>query len=196
MQRPGLLLSFLLAIVISLPAGCQHEDRAVVAPNVTEVVPADPGDLVWVATPFRGRYETTFTDPLTPPPFLEFTIWGEGVATMLGASTWMGPSLVDLTVVPPAQSGTAVFVAADGSTFLMTYAGITGPGPDATYDVAFHGAFSISDGTGRFDGATGGGSYSGTASNILGVGEITYDGVITSAHGAGLRPGLPGTTPH
>jgi len=82
-----------------------------------------------------------------------------------------------------------VFTAANGDQFLMTFAGITGPGPDLVVDTAFQGDFTISDGTGRFAGATGEGTYEGTASTTLGTGEITYDGTITVVKPTDPPPG-------
>ena len=109
---------------------------------------------------------------------------------MLGASVWEGPSTVDLTQLPPVQTSTALFTAADGSQILMTAVGVGLPGPDPVYDVAFAGTFELSDGTGRFAGATGSGTYEGIASNGLAIGEISYDGTITLPTPPGLAPGI------
>ena len=176
-----LLFVFLLSAL--LLAGCSESDSIVAPqtadPALTVTAPVASGTPGSVTLPFRGRYDTTFTAPTTPPPFLEFYIWGEGRATLLGASTWEGPSSVDLTQLPPVQTSTAVFTAADGSQFTMLAIGVGLPGPDEVYDVGFEGTFTLSDGTGRFAGISGSGVYSGFASNSLGVGEISYDGTMT-----------------
>jgi len=185
MQRRVMQLGCLFVVFVSLFAGCSDSDPAFVGPELTSQSASNSDREQSVAAvpklvtkPFRGRYATTFTAP-TPPPFVEFEIWGSGVATLIGASTWYGPSFGDFTKVPPVQTGTAWFTAANGDQFLMTYAGIALPGPDPVFDIAFEGNFSISDGTGRFAGATGAGTYEGIASSSLAIGEITYDGTIT-----------------
>jgi hypothetical protein len=109
------------------------------------VAPIQAGGPVEVTLPFRGQYNTTFSPPSTPPPFLEFYIQGEGLATSLGVSIWEGPSTVDLTQFPPTQTSTAVFTSADGSQFTMLATVVTGPGPDAVYDVGFQGTFTLHD---------------------------------------------------
>jgi hypothetical protein len=171
------------ALSALLAAGCSDSD-SILAPQTADPAlnagaPATAGVPVSVTLPFRGRYSTTFTLPTTPPPFLEFYIWGEGVATALGTSSWEGPSSVDLTQLPPVQTATSVFTAADGSQFTMSSIGFALPGPDAVYDVGFEGNFTISAGTGRFSGISGSGVYRGIASNSLAAGEISYDGTVT-----------------
>ena len=192
MQRHAMQLGCLLVVFVFLLAGCLESDPLVGPQTTGQAV--DPDPIVEevpgpVTMPFRGHYTTTFTPSTTPPPVFNFDIFGVGVATVVGASTWEGPTVVDLTQVPPVQTGTAVFTTADGDEFLMTYAGIAFPGPDPVFDVGFSGGFTLSDGTGRFAGVTGSGSYHGTASNSLAIGEITYEGTITAVRPPDPPPG-------
>ena len=123
---------FLLVVFAFTVSACSQSDPVVAPLHETDKGAVESGALGadgsgLVTKPFRGQYATTFTLPTTPPPFLEFYIWGEGVATLLGSSSWEGPSYVDLTQIPPVQTSIAMFTAADGSQILMTAVGISVP---------------------------------------------------------------------
>ena len=72
-----------------------------------------------------------------------------------------------------------VFTAANGDQLFATYAGTMEPRPDGPHAVKGH--FVITGGTGRFAGATGGGSFEGSediSRVVIGEGEISLLGRI------------------
>ena len=103
------------------------------------------GELV----PFNGVLEGTVTRSLPPPP-IHVDIAATGTATQLGMF------VVDIPhdVVPPNAVGSYHFVAANGDTLTATFTGLSAPA-----DVGFLYIVelaTITGGTGRFAGATGG----------------------------------------
>ena len=89
--------------------------------------------------------------PGTFPVLATITSYGEGTSTHLGKVT--SSAVVTLTWTPTGiwSAGTATTVAANGDRLCSTQSGwTTGPG-------AFVGTFTITGGTGRFEGATGSG---------------------------------------
>lgn len=72
-----------------------------------------------------------------------------------------------------------VFVAANGDQLFATYAGTLEPQPEGPHAVKGH--FVVTGGTGRFAGATGGGTFEGTediSRVVIGEGEIALSGRI------------------
>ena len=99
--------------------------------------------------PFKGSLEGTVTRSLPPPP-ISVLVEGAGTATHLGLFT------VDIPheVVPPNASGFYNFVAANGDTLTAEFTGVSAPAaPGLLYIVE---TATITGGTGRFAGATGG----------------------------------------
>ena len=182
-----LLLSSLLIIV-----GCSGEDPA--APRITGIdqsVTASDNQVVSEGSgydqgemkknnrmvPFRGTYTTEVAEAgFEPPSTALLDLWGEGHATHLGKSTWYSLSSVDITT--GAQWGSTVEIAANGDEFHYDYLG--GSGVDEETGLSFFsGDWTVTGGTGRFAGATGGGTYAGTADVSIGTGEITLVGEIS-----------------
>ena len=128
--------------------------------------------------PFEASIDTVIS-PQGPcgPTCLALTIAGSGQARHLGRTTIDGPSQID--VATGAQSGTSVLTAADGSELEIAFEGAFVPGPGPA-DATFSGDWTVLSGSGRFDGATGSGTYSGTASGASGllhlVGTISNPG--------------------
>lgn len=131
--------------------------------------------------PFKGTYKTF-------PVLLEtdkngtltFKIPSEGKATHLGKSTWYSLSTVSNTEVDPSpwdQTGSSIFTAADGSQLKGHFVGTTGPTED--YPFVGQGTYFITEGTGRFKGATGQGSYSYFVNPEDFVGLLTFEGTLT-----------------
>lgn len=107
--------------------------------------PAAAGEQV----PFKGSLEGTVTRSLPPPP-ISVLVEGVGTATQLGLFT------VDIPheVVPPNGIGSYHFVAANGDTLTAEFTGVSAPAaPGFLYIVE---TATITGGTGRFAGATGG----------------------------------------
>ena len=127
--------------------------------------------------PFRGTYATVVAEAgFIPPTTALLDLWGDGYATHLGKSTWYSLSSVD--VVTGVQSGSTVEIAANGDEFHYDYLGGSTQDP-ATGKATFWGDWVVTGGTGRFAGATGGGTYEGTADGTQGTGEITLIGEIS-----------------
>lgn len=110
------------------------------------------------------------------PACLELEIGGEGVATYLGRTEIQGPSQVDL--LQGLQTGTSTLTAANGDTIVIAIEGTAqASGPAPTDPVTFQGAWVVIGGTGRFEDATGSGTYSGSAAGT--VGQFTLEGNIS-----------------
>lgn len=179
------ILSLSAFFLMVLLVGCSGEDLT--APDA-----AGPGSLAAKAAsnpvedqmdmngsnqmvPFRGRYDTVVGPPNDEG---EFSIWGEGQATHLGRNTWYSLSSID---AEGNQTGSTAAVAANGDEFHYSYEGGSTP-PDATGALTFWGEWVCTGGTGRFEGATGGGTYEGTANVFVGVGQINLVGEISRPH--------------
>jgi hypothetical protein len=99
--------------------------------------------------PFKGVLEGTVSRSDPPPP-LQVVITGGGTATQLGLFSVQIPH----TVTPPNGHGFYYFVAANGDTLSAKFDGISAPAdPGFLYIIE---TATITGGTGRFAGATGG----------------------------------------
>jgi hypothetical protein len=139
-------------------------------------VPAFASDLV----PFQAVIQTQ------PTPTgscgigcLQLEIGGIGQATHMGRIEINGPSHVDLIL--ERQTGTSVLTAANGDTLVIAFSGtvhLTGPNPNDP--VTFEGEWTVIGGSGRFAGAKGAGTYTGSAAGDAGtlvlVGAISRPG--------------------
>lgn len=135
--------------------------------------PAAAGELV----PFRAVIDS---QPLIVGSCgqgcLQLEIGGEGEATHLGRTEIQGPSQVDL--LQATQTGTSTLTAANGDTIVIAFAGTAAfSGPAPTDPVTFEGTWVVIDGTGRFEDATGSGTYSGSAAGT--VGQFILEGSIS-----------------
>jgi len=143
---------------------------ALVVAGSVSVAPAAADDAV---VPFHATYATQPT-PVGPPAngVITLAIPGEGKATHLGESAWYANSWVDMKPYPWIQTGEMEFTAANGDQLFGTFAG-EGVPTGAT-SVRFEGKFTITGGTGRFEGVTGTGTYHGTADGNEGM--LYFDG--------------------
>ena len=95
-------------------------------------------------------------------------ISGTGNATQMGRLQISGPSQIDFTSF--LQSGVSTLTAANGDTLTISFAGTFTPeGPDPAGPVSFEGHWKVISGTGRFEGASGGGTYTGGAAGSSGL---------------------------
>lgn len=90
-----------------------------------------------------------------PPAPLDLTLTGEGQATHLGHYTSSARAVVTFTSEGAAFDGGGTFTAANGDELVFTYTGDFFPGPVPSGV----GTYEIDGGTGRFDGATGSGTF-------------------------------------
>jgi hypothetical protein len=127
-------------------------------------VPAAAGDSV----PFHAVFDTVpVPTGSCGPGCIALEIGGTGQATHMGRTEIAGPSQV---VVPLGQqTGVSTLTAANGDSIVIAFAGtVTFEGPSPTDRVNFEGQWDVITGTGRFEGASGAGTYSGTAAGPSG----------------------------
>jgi hypothetical protein len=111
------------------------------------------------------------------PGCIALDIPGSGIATQMGTVTLDGPSRVNL--VDATQSATATLTAANGDQLVLDVEGtVEFAGPDPAGPVTFSGSWTVQSGTGRFQSASGSGSYSGTAAGP--TGELILTGSISN----------------
>ena len=117
--------------------------------------------------PFRATIDTQVAQVgFCGPTCVMLSISGTGEGLHFGRVATDGPSQIDFATL--AQTGTATLTAADGSSIDISFSGTFVPG-SAPGDATFSGRWSVISGTGRFDDASGGGDYSGSASGDAGV---------------------------
>ena len=124
-----------------------------------------------------------------PPCFAIGTLTGSGNATHLGKIKGTALDCINPTTTPTSftspmsyaySSTKVVFTAANGDMLYLAYAGTLTAQASGPHVIAGH--FVITGGTGRFQGASGGGTMSGTEdlSNLSsGTGKASFDGTIT-----------------
>ena len=145
--------------------------------------------FICAATPVAARdlvpFKATFTGSSTsvsgfPCAVLRSDIVGGGHATHLGNFTTVQHHCFDPGDPTGAfTEGFYTFTGANGDTIFGTYHGHLVP-IIAPSVFAIVGEFTIEGGTGRFVGATGGGTASGTLNVATGVTTVMLDGVISS----------------
>ena len=130
--------------------------------------------------PFRASFDTQF-QVNSAPPILDITVQGEGRALHMGTSkTFTTNEVVNIST----GAGTATFtiITANGDTVVFESEFSVVP---TNTGVTFDGTYEIVGGTGRFRGATGQGSLTGSAvftGPTVGVGEFVYEGTISWLH--------------
>lgn len=134
--------------------------------------------------PFQASVSETFTAAPCGQWAVCITATGTGQATHLGAITENASVVVDINPADQ-QNGcapetrTTTLTAANGDTLTMTGTGLTRcPGSSVAND-----SYTITGGTGRFQGASGSGSESNTHTFTgpgVGVASVTYSGTISS----------------
>jgi hypothetical protein len=132
-------------------------------------------------TPFKADFtlEVSFV-PATPGVFLGTTS-GAGLASHLGRVAATSTEVLDFTASPgrvTVRDGQLVMVAANGDELHWSYGG-GGPLPDASGTTPIAGTFVITGGTGRFAGASGGGTVEGLASVVTNIVSLSYRGTIS-----------------
>ena len=144
--------------------------------------------FICAATPVAARdlvpFKATFTGSSTSGPggpcaALRSDIAGGGHATHLGNFTTVQHHCFDPADPTGAfTEGFYTFTGANGDTIFGTYHGNLVPFAPPVFAIV--GEFTIEGGTGRFVGATGGGTASGTLNVATGVTTVMLDGVISS----------------
>ena len=128
--------------------------------------------------PFRASFDTVF-QLNSPPPILNVTVQGEGIGLHVGKSSTFTTNQVT-NVITGASTANYTVIAANGDTLSFEDDFITLP---TSTGVTFEGTYTIIGGIGRFSGATGSGTVTGSADFTganVGVGQFTFDGTISS----------------
>jgi len=144
--------------------------------------------------PFHAVFVVTTSAAANPAPCsqIRIDVAGSGIATHLGRFTTVQHHCTTAGDPLAFTDGEYRFTAANGDQIYGTYAGRFVP-IDAAGNVAVDGRFTIGGGTGRFAGATGGGSAAGTGTAAGGT--VILEGTITSVGSlqhASARTGGPG----
>jgi len=143
--------------------------------------PVAAGDQV----PFHGRLEGVVTrTPTDPPPYVSVLVEGTGNATQLGKFTLEIPHLVN--PVTRTAVGTYEFTAANGDTLSADFTGesmpTSTPGVLSIVETA-----TITGGTGRFAGATGGFICERLFDAVAGTTTGSFEGTISRRRCGGHR---------
>lgn len=110
------------------------------------------------ARTFSGSFELviTVTDPSLP--LLRITGSGPGIATHLGQSWYESQTVIDYSGTTVELRGNVTFTAANGDELHTSFVGHPYPNGDGTETIIRQ--FTVTGGTGRFEGASG--SFTGT----------------------------------
>ena len=128
--------------------------------------------------PFRAAFTTEF-ESVVEFPIVHVMVIGHGTATHLGKATAVTTNQA-VNLITGAATATYTLTAANGDTVVLEMEFEVTFLPDG---VEFEGIYTVTGGTGRFAGATGGGTMSGSATFTgpsNGVGSFTVVGTISS----------------
>jgi hypothetical protein len=128
--------------------------------------------------PFRAAFITEF-ESVVIPPIVRIQVIGEGKATHLGKATAVTTDQ-EVNLITGQTSATYTLTAANGDTVVLEMEFETTFLPGG---VTFTGTYTVTEGTGRFAGATGSGTLIGSAAFTgpsNGVGSFTVAGTISS----------------
>ena len=156
----------LLLATITLPAFAQQSAQA-------------SGEM-----PFHANFITQF-DSVVEFPLLHVTVKSQGRATYMGKTTaFTDDQLVNLT--DGSGSATYTLTDANGDTLVLALVVPIGGTINVTGGVIFSGSYTITGGTGRFNGATGSGAFGGSGLFLTetdGIGAFAVVGTISSPGG-------------
>jgi hypothetical protein len=128
--------------------------------------------------PFRAAFTTEF-ESVVVPPIAHINVIGEGQATHLGKATAVTTDQ-EVNLITGQTSATYTFSAANGDTVILE---MEFESTFSSGGVTFTGTYTVTEGTGRFAGATGSGTLIGSAAftgPYNGVGSFTVAGTISS----------------
>jgi hypothetical protein len=128
--------------------------------------------------PFHATIDTQVAVVGGGPTSLDLHISGTGHGSHLGLLETDGLSHVDIAA--GTQTGTFALIGADGSSFVISYAGtVVFTSPDPTAPVTFQGHWQAVSGSGRFEGVSGGGTGHGSAAGDTGI--LFLDGTLSNS---------------
>ena len=131
--------------------------------------------------PFHADFITQFESVLEYP-LLHVTVNGRGQATYMGRTTaFTTDQLVNL--IDGSGTATYTLTGANGDTLVLALGVPAGGTINVEGGVLFSGSYTITGGTGRFNGATGSGVFAGSALFLTetgGIGSFAVVGTISS----------------
>ena len=127
------------------------------------------------AVPFRGQLQGDVTRS-GAPPVVSVNISGNGNATQLGRFAVSIPHSV--TIATRTATGSYLFVAANGDTLTGAFTGYSAPTDDPNV-LAIEETVTITGGTGRFAGATGGFTCERLYDTVAGTTVGSFEGTIS-----------------
>ncbi len=194
---PALTLVAALTAVLG-STGCDTSaitmvgDAEMAPPSVAESVVSTP-------LPFRAAAFTGLQGLVPDPacgglPWLLNSQAGEGEATHLGRFEVSFTFCIDATDLfddglltegesVPYVDGVGTLIAANGDVLYMAISGVISPSDDPDYDFEFEDAFTFEGGTGRFEGASGGGTALGKVVQATNITDHSWDGTLVLERG-------------
>ena len=132
--------------------------------------------------PMNGHYTISVVpvEQRCGPNALTIGFEGEGIATHLGRMSGIGSNCTSFSLATeavPIWDGLATFVAADGSSITMTYAGAQAAPVNGTATAS--NTFTVVSGTGRFEGAAGTWASSEVIDFTTGIDRGSFSGSIS-----------------
>ena len=176
-----------LACVFEPAVGPGDVAPAVADPQIVrhadELTPEDSRQLV----PFKGTFEVSISSFIPIDESHARVVFAvEARGTHLGRATGEAETIFNLAELT--YEGTYRWIAANGDEIIGTLTGtLTPTATEALFDNDE--TFTVEDGTGRFENATGSGSGGGQINLATGLGEVPFEGTISSP-GAN-KHGLP-----
>jgi hypothetical protein len=128
--------------------------------------------------PFRGSLEGQ-EQVLAPPPLVVLLGEGGGTATHLGRFVYDLEATVDFRELPPQGAGVLTFTAANGDVLVAEIEGISTPIIPGLL-ILIEEEATVTRGTGRFAGASGGFSITRFKNQVTGLTVGRFDGTISS----------------
>ena len=168
MKNPNIQFKARTGIIIALLAAC-------LGIFVSAATPASARDQV----PFRASFSTEVEIEFVYP-FFYISVTGQGNASHMGATTAVTDNQV-VNVIDGSATATYTLTGANGDTVVLEMIFQTTFLPNNA--VTFEGSYTVTGGTGRFNGATGAGVLAGSAIATgpnTGVGAFSVAGTISS----------------
>jgi hypothetical protein len=164
-------------LVVVLVAGLCYT----AACRLASALPGPDGAQRFVVTLDFEQLGPPVSDPTRcAPPYVVVRIAGRGHGIRMGRVTAdMSHCIIDDPAAVEFIDGRLTLTAASGDQVFATYSGVNVPAAGGLN--LLEGTFTITGGTGRFAGATGGGTLTGTADPATGTGSGVLDGTIVLA---------------
>lgn len=153
---------------------------ALLLATITLLAFAPPSARAGGEMPFHANFITQ-VETVVEFPFLHVTVKGRGQATYVGRTTaFTDDQLVNL--IDGSGTATYTLTGKNGDTLILALVVPIGGTINVDGGVIFHGSYTITGGTGRFNGATGSGVFGGTGLFLTetdGIGAFAVVGTIS-----------------